>query len=91
MKTPLLKRPSFLNTKSRICGSLMTTPSGSVGTEIWNVSWPKRLSQSTNHENSFCRLWRNLRPFPNRGRVLGARLPPGQHNSDTTGGFLKMS
>jgi len=39
-KSPFEKMPSFLSTYSRFFGSLMTTPGGRLGTEIWNVSKP---------------------------------------------------
>lgn len=73
-KLPLLNMSSFFSTNSRFLGSLMTTPGGSDGTVIANVSKPKRRSHLTNQENSLCRSWRNRRPFPTNGRVSGASL-----------------
>lgn len=73
-KSPFAKIPSFFKTYSRFFGSLMTTPGGKDGTEIWNVSKPNWRSHFTNQEKSLWRAWRNKMPFPARGRVFGGRL-----------------
>lgn len=52
----------------------MTTPGGSVGTEMANVSWPKMRSHLTNHAKSFWRAWRKSRPLPTNGSVFGGVL-----------------
>jgi hypothetical protein len=77
-KSPLAKMPSFLKTYSRFFGSLITTPGGKDGTEIWNVSNPNCRSHFTNQENNLWRAWRKRMPFPTSGSVFGGRLRAGQ-------------
>ena len=73
-KSPFANMPSFLNTNSRFFGSLITTPKGNEGTEIWKVSNPNWRSHFTNHEKSLWRAFRKIIPFPTIGRVFGGCL-----------------